>query len=115
MITKKTLRTGQPGTQKWINKYGEHFLCIRYKYDPVSKKKCKTVELLIDEKEWIPSKSKNHPDTIVKIKIYFGEVDLGKQIRSLGGKWNRTKQYWEVPYRHVVALGLEDRLIEEKN
>jgi hypothetical protein len=31
--TAKTVVAGKPGTGKWIKKYGDALLCVRYKYD----------------------------------------------------------------------------------
>lgn len=41
ITTKRTILAGQPGTKKWIDKYGKDLICVRYKYDPVKQKKFK--------------------------------------------------------------------------
>ena len=48
------------------------------------------------------------------IKIEYGEIELGKTMRSVGGKWNKSKNLWAVPYHEVKSLGLEGRIIWEK-
>ena len=35
--------------------------------------------------------------------------------RNVGGKWNREEGFWELPYFHVVNLGLEDRVYFDEN
>ena len=114
MITKKTLKPGRPGTKKWLDKYGDDLLYVRYKYDAQNQKKYITVELIAESQTWEPNKKLRHPNKIVKIKVAYGEVDIGKQIRSLGAIWNRKEKVWEILLRHVIALGLEDRIVEEK-
>ncbi|MHA1231916.1 MAG: hypothetical protein ACTSPQ_14850, partial [Candidatus Helarchaeota archaeon] len=52
---------------------------------------------------------------IVAIKIKYGEVDLGMRVKSFGGKWDRQAKVWRLPYEAVKALGLEERIIPEKN
>jgi len=34
-------RPGQRGTRKPVAVYGERLVCVRYRYDAVSKKRCK--------------------------------------------------------------------------
>ncbi len=34
METRLTLRPGQAGTKKLVDRYGERLLCARYLYDP---------------------------------------------------------------------------------
>ena len=41
----------------------------------------------------------------------YGEVELGRQVRSAGAKWNRDQKLWEITYGDVVALGLEERIV----
>jgi hypothetical protein len=45
MKTKKKLMPGEPGSKKWIDKYGDDLICVRYKYDSDKNKKMITVEL----------------------------------------------------------------------
>jgi hypothetical protein len=47
----------------------------------------------------------------VDIKIQYGEIHLEKLVKSAGGKWNRVKKVWELPYGEVLDLGLEDRIV----
>ncbi|KPJ96647.1 MAG: hypothetical protein AMJ53_00210 [Gammaproteobacteria bacterium SG8_11] len=114
MITRKTLLSGQPGTKKWIDKYGQNLICVRYKYDADRKIKMKTVELKVEEEPWEVNSRKIAANKIVGIRIKFGEVQLGRTVRNAGGKWNRTKKLWEMKYQDVVNLGLTDRIIGNK-
>ena len=111
MITKRTLYPGQPGAKKWIKKYGQNLLCVRYKYDQNTQKKMITVELVADMQEWHKDLRRIPKNKIVPLKIKFGEVDLGIRVRALGGTWNREKKVWELPFGVVQALGLTDRIV----
>ena len=109
--TQKTLLAGQPGTQKWVQKYGQALVCVRYKYDLRRRTKLKTVELIVEENPWILDERRVPPNKIVGVKVAYGEVALGRTIRAAGGRWNRKKRLWELPYKEAKNLGLEDRIV----
>jgi len=50
MKTRRTLYPDQPGSKKWVRKYGKKLVCVRNKYDEVLQEKMITVEL-VEEKE----------------------------------------------------------------
>ena len=110
-ITKKTIYAGQPGTKKWMKKYGKDLLCVRYKYDTSGKRKIKTVELMVEDESWELDTQRIPANKIVHLKVNYGEINLGKLIKAAGGIWNREDKVWELPYREVVSLGLTDRVV----
>ncbi len=114
MKIKRKLLPGAPGTKKLVKKYGERLVCVRYRYDLKKGKKYKTVELIEEENDWKPDRRRIPANKVVQIRVAYGEVEIGKALRNLGGKWNREKKTWEIAYRNVVNLGLEDRLVEEE-
>ena len=46
MIIQRRLNPGAPGTKKYVEKYGDRLVCVRYKYDESSGIKTKTIELV---------------------------------------------------------------------
>ena len=54
MEIKATIKPGQKGTQGLVGKYGDQLVCVRYRYDKLRQKRYKTVELIIDEQDWVP-------------------------------------------------------------
>lgn len=50
----RTAKPGEIGTKQLTEKYGELLVCVRYRLDEKRKKRLKTVELIIEEKEWMP-------------------------------------------------------------
>jgi len=48
---------------------------------------------------------------MMRLKVKYGDVHIGKMIRSVGGRWNRKDRVWELPYKEVLALGLEERIV----
>jgi len=45
---------------------------------------------------------------IVSIQVEYGEIQIGRLIKSAGGRWNREKKVWELPYGEAIALGLDN-------
>ena len=43
-----------PGTKKLVARFGERLVCVRYLYDPQTRRRLKTVELVIETVEWEP-------------------------------------------------------------
>ena len=52
-----TLRPGDRGTIRLVRKYGEKLIRVRYRYNPDTQKRVKTIELIIDERPWAPQES----------------------------------------------------------
>ena len=109
----RTLSPGQPGTKKLLEKYGEKLLFVRYRYDAEKKQKLKTVEIIIQRQDWEPDSKKIPQNKIMHLRIDYGEIELARMVKSLGGRWNRKKKVWELPYRQVNILGLENRIVNQ--
>jgi len=112
LITRRTVYPGAPGSQKWQKLYGDKLLCVRYKYDDQKNKRITTIELIADEQEWQPNTTFIPKNKIVHLQIKYGEIDLARKVKSLGGKWNKEKKVWEIAYRFVQALGLSNRIVD---
>ena len=110
----RTLLPGQPGTKKYQKKYGDKLVCVRYKYDIYRNEKIKTIELIVDRQEWQPDATKYPPNKIVNIRINYGEIELARKVKNLGGIWNRSKKLWQIPYRQVEILRLQERIVKMK-
>ena len=46
------------------------------------------------------------------IRIEFEETYFRKIVKAAGGKWNRETRVWELPYKDVIELGLEKRIVK---
>ena len=116
-------RPGEKGTQDLVKKYGERLICIRYRYDPVRKKRLKTVELIVAARDWQPPEL--HPQETkatglgpkrfytkrVGLRIGFEESELRTQIKAAGGLWDTKERLWFVPEEEVRRLGLVQRVV----
>lgn len=110
MEVKATLVPGEKGTKALLQQYGDALVCVRYRYDKQKHKRYKTVELIVDEKDWRPNVI-CHPDRRVYLRIAFGEAELREQVKQHGGYWNPDKKAWHLGYREAIELGLEQRII----
>lgn len=111
-IARRKLRPGEAGAKKLFAEYGEKLVCVRYRYDAANKRRVKTVELIIEEAPWEPPIPKIPSNQIMHLRIKYGEVALGRQVKAAGGKWNRERRTWELPYQEVLRLGLAERIVD---
>ena len=109
MRTRLTRKPGQKGTKELTLIYGEKLVCVRYRYDTEKKRRYKTVEIIVEESEWIPN------DALVLVKVAWGEQGISYKVKKAGGIWNKSKQAWELRYDKVVELQLEDRLLNVRS
>ncbi len=109
----RKIRAGGTGTKKMVEKYGNRLLCVRYIYDVVRGIKIKTVELIEEQRPWKAGQHHIPPNKIMHLRVEYGEVKIGQLIKSCGGRWNKLAGYWELPYREVISLGLDNRIIND--
>ena len=107
------LKPGQKGTKQLLAQYGDRLICVRYRYDAQRKKRFKTVELLVAERDWEPPRPRFAPDQIVGIRVAFADVAVRDQVKQAGGTWNPERRVWQLRYARVVALGLNRRIVDE--
>jgi hypothetical protein len=108
--TRLTIQAGKKGTKNLQTKYGDRFLCVRYRYNATLKKKRKTVELLDYEKDWRPL-----PKQVSwgLIRIACEEEELRKRIIAAGGVWDNQKRAWKLPVKNLIKLGLKRRMAQK--
>jgi hypothetical protein len=109
----RKLVPGQPGTKKWLKRYGENLVCVRYRYDQQRKIRTTTVELTVEEGPWRRSNKRIPMNKIVNVRIAYDEVHFRKLVKAVGGKWNPKNKAWQLPYREALELGLEKRIIRD--
>lgn len=112
MDVKATLKPGENGTKQLLRIYGDQLLCVRYRYDRIKRKSYKTVELIIEEKDWLPD-TLVKPDKPVSVKIGFNERELRSLVKDAGGYWNHKKKVWTLSYLAAHDLGLERRILDK--
>lgn len=93
MQARRKLAPGRKGTKKFSDRYGDQFICVRYRYDEERRKRFTTVEIIVEESGWSPPSAN---PVIVGLRVALHEVGLQRQVKQAGGKWNREKQLWEI-------------------
>lgn len=110
MKTRLILKPGQRGTKRLTEKYGDNLVCVRFRYDAVSKQRLKTVELVIERTDWEPPPEKFTADSLVTVKIEGYETDLRKLIKEAGGIWKPDQKLWHVRYGNITGTPLEKHI-----
>ena len=105
-------KPGENGTKLLLRQYGDQLVCVRYRYDRLKRKSYKTVELIVEVKDWIPD-TLVRPDKPVSIRVDFNEIELRSLIKNAGGYWNPKKKVWVLSYMTAHDLGLERRILGE--
>jgi len=121
MQTRLTLRPDDPGTKKLLAEHGDRLLRVRYVYDADARKRYKTIELIVEERFWMPSvptsiqqNASPHPQQAgtCAVQIGYDEKDLQRKAREAGGRWNPQRRWWEISKSDVQRLGLSGRVIQ---
>jgi hypothetical protein len=76
------------------------------------KKRFKTGELLVAERDWEPPRPRIANDRIVAVRLALAEAAVRERVKRPGGKWNSDRTVWEIRHDHAVALGLSARIVD---
>jgi len=108
------LKPGQKGTKQLLAQYGDRLICVRYRYDAQRKKRLKTVELLVAERDWDPPRPRLANDQLVGLRVAFADVAVRERVKQAGGTWNPERRVWHLRYDRAVALGLTSRIVVDE-
>lgn len=53
----------------------------------------------------------SEPDVLVPVQIAYGDLELGKMARTLGGRWDQDVKLWYIPSRKIKGTELEKYII----
>jgi hypothetical protein len=112
METRLTLRPGQDGTKKLVQRFGKRLVAVRYLYDADASRRYKTVELIVESQAWSPRprRLRRTPDDIVAVRIRYHEAELRERAKALGGVWRPAHKLWELTWDAVRKLDIADRV-----
>ena len=113
MTARSKLIPGQKGTKKLVAEYGEALLCVRYRYDELSRTRLKTVELIIEKKPWTPTPRRYKDSTLVPVRIGFRDIALRDQAKAAQGTWDPEAKAWNIEYGKIKGTELEKFIIVE--
>jgi len=113
METRLTLRPGQHGTRKLVERFGQRLLRVRYLYDAEAGRRLKTVELIVESVPWTPRprRPRRRDDEIVAVRIGWDEADLRERAKRLGAAWRPAQKVWEMHWADARRLGLASRVV----
>jgi len=110
-ITRLKLKPGQKGTKALVEKYGDALVCVRYRYDETSRTRLKTVELIVEKKELPAPQQLSGDDALVPVRISYGERELGRMAKTMGGKWDPDVKLWYIQHGKIKGTELEKHII----
>ena len=112
METCLTLRPGDKGTRKLVERFGARLVRVRYLYDAEAGRRLKTVELIVQSVPWRPrSRSpRRRDDDIISVRIAWQETDLRERAKRLGAVWRPAQKLWEIRWSDARRLGIADRV-----
>lgn len=114
METRLTLRPGDKGTRKLVERFGDRLVRVRYLYDSENARRLKTVELIVQCVPWEPRARtmRRRDEDIVPVRIAWHESDLRERAKRLGAVWRPAQKLWEVRWADARCLGIADRVVE---
>lgn len=107
-----TRRPGQAGTRKFVERYGERLVCVRYLYDLDKGCRHKAVELIV---ETVPSqpgqrRARRRDEKMIAVRIGYEEGDLRERAKRLGAIWRPQQRLWEMRWLDAKRLGIANRV-----
>jgi len=112
MDIRLTRRPGQPGTKKFVERYGERLVCVRYRYDAATNSRHKTVELIVETVPWAARgrRPRKRDEEMVAVRIGYAETELRERAKRLGALWRPNHKLWEMRWLDAKNLGIADRV-----
>ena len=107
----KKLKPGTPGTLRWVERFGDKLMCVRYRVDATTGRRHTTVELLVEERA-INRQAPAEQQRPVFLRVGAAEKDLQYQIKNAGGTWNPQARLWVLPYSKAKTLKLVSRIVK---
>lgn len=104
----RTLQRGTEGTARLARRFGESFVCVRYRVDDAMRRRYKTVEIIVEEMTYRPS-----PRQDVLVQVGIEEDHLRDRIRKAGGRWDNPAAAYHLPRYVAYKLGLRKRIMGE--
>lgn len=92
-----SLKPGQNGTKRLVQKYGDSLLCVRYRYDKIRDMRLKTVEIIVEERPGKGAPRLRDTD-LVLVQVPYTMQSLRERLKGVGGRWDASDKVWRVCY-----------------
>lgn len=106
----RTIRAGEAGSQRFLRKYGENLVAVRYRKSTQHHTLCTTIELIVNSRDATP-RSRNNPQRWVAVRVAVDEFDMRNDIKGAGGRWSIKEKVWVLEYSEAVSLNITSRII----
>jgi hypothetical protein len=103
----KTLQPLDTGTFKFVERFGEALVCVRYREDATGQKRFTTVELVV---ETGTAKRRKTEKDVVEVRIEWRESTLRERAKRLGAILDPQTALWRMERRTARLLGLSERI-----
>ena len=111
MTTRLKLKPGQKGTKRLVDQYGDDLVSVRYRYDEESHTRLKTVEIIVERKQWTPPPPLFATDDVVPVRIAFSETANKQLARAADGRWDPEVRLWFIQYGKIKGTPLEKHIV----
>lgn len=107
------LKSGQKGTKRLLEQYGDKLLCVRYRYDEKRQVRIKTVELIVSETPHTPALHYRDHD-MVSVIVPYANTAIREKLKAAGGRWNPDKKLWQVSFGAIRSdTELTEKIVDE--
>jgi len=106
-IVVKTMKPGDPGTRRQLERWGADLLCVRYRYDDERRERLTTVEIVIERAARAP---RVDPDHQVGVRLRYEETELRHRVREAGGQWDPRRKLWWMTWAGALRIGVAERV-----
>ena len=100
MEIKATMKPGQNGTKRYMEKDADRLPSVRYRYDKSKERRYTTVELIEEDAHWTPESDRvitgqplHANSQPLAIRVEYWETELRKKSRPRAASGNRGKSY----------------------
>ena len=69
------------------------------------------MELIVEKKKLPAPRQAAADDALIPVHIAYGERELGRMAKTLGGKWDADVKLWYIQYGKVKGTELEKHII----
>ncbi len=107
-----TIPAGRKGSKRLFSEYGEQLICVRFRIDSARGKRYKTVELIIEERNWEKRGQSHLAGETVNIRVAYHEREMREAVKAAGGIWDRDRRMWRIRWKEVERLGLAGRVVD---
>ena len=112
----KTIKPGEPGSRRFIGKYGDDLVNVRYRKAPSGDTIYTTIEIIVDRRQYAPNINHRTVNSLrnkeaVAVTIAYQETELRQQAKSEGALWSRKQKVWVMWYSQAVKLGIANRIV----